>query len=194
MLSVASRMCHVFVWCVIGIVNPHIKACHLLPLAPHSVGWQVKLTPSCELAKAPDSAWIWGYTLYNSGSLYTSLHTFVSKLAVGPCKISLCVIEGNPPLAHESACSTVKLLPPSHFLMAVWMVTSHITGPMHHERLTYVEKRTVSHVQAPISFPLSMTLCSCGFIEIVQFLNAHLLILPADDGFILFCICSAIIS
>ena len=43
----------------------------------------------------------------------TSLHTSVSRLAVRS-RISLCLIVGSPPLAHESACSTVKLLPQSH--------------------------------------------------------------------------------
>ena len=39
-------------------------------------------------------------TACNSSSVHVSLHTSVSKLAVRS-RISFCLIEGNPPLAHE---------------------------------------------------------------------------------------------
>ena len=45
--------------------------------------------------------------------MHTSSHTSVRRLAVRS-RISLCLMLGKPPLAHESACSTVKLLPQSH--------------------------------------------------------------------------------
>ena len=69
------------------------------------------LAPSCELAVAPVRCSV--VTACSSGSMRTSLHTSVSRLAVRS-RISLCLIVGSPPLAHESAYSTVKLLPQSH--------------------------------------------------------------------------------
>ena len=49
----------------------------------------------------------------NSGSVQTSLHTSVRRLAVKSL-ISLCLIVGNPPLGQESACSTENLAPQPH--------------------------------------------------------------------------------
>ena len=45
--------------------------------------------------------------------MHTSLHTSVSRLAVRS-RILLCLMEGNPPLAHESAWSMELLLRQSH--------------------------------------------------------------------------------
>ena len=45
--------------------------------------------------------------------MVSSLNTSVSRLAVRS-RILLCLIVGILLLAHESACSTVKLLPQSH--------------------------------------------------------------------------------
>ena len=55
-----------------------------------------------------------GDTGCSSGSMRTSLHTSLSIWAVRS-RISLCLIVVKPPLAQESVCSTVKLLPQSHF-------------------------------------------------------------------------------
>ena len=71
------------------------------------------LAPSCVLADAP-SSWL-GETGCKSGSTRTSLHTSVSNEAVMSL-ISLCLIVGNPPLAQDSAWSTVKAWPHSHFV------------------------------------------------------------------------------
>ena len=46
----------------------------------------------------------------NSGSVQTSLQTSVSRLAVRSL-ISLCLIEGKPPLGLERTCSTENLAP-----------------------------------------------------------------------------------
>ena len=44
------------------------------------------------------------------GSMHMSWYTSLSRVAVR-LRISLCLIEGNPPLAHNKACSTENLLP-----------------------------------------------------------------------------------
>ena len=49
-------------------------------------------------------------TGWSSGSIFTLWHTSVRRVAVMSL-ISLCLMDGNPPLAHEKACSTVSLLP-----------------------------------------------------------------------------------
>ena len=49
----------------------------------------------------------------NSGSIRTSLQTSVRRLAVRSL-ISLCLIEGEPPLGQERACSTENLAPQPH--------------------------------------------------------------------------------
>ena len=46
--------------------------------------------------------------------MHTSLHTSVRRVAVRS-RISLCLIDGKPPLAHERACSTEKEAPQAHF-------------------------------------------------------------------------------
>ena len=46
----------------------------------------------------------------NSGSVATCEHTSVNNVAVRSL-ISLCQIEGNPPLGHDKACSTEKDVP-----------------------------------------------------------------------------------
>ena len=66
------------------------------------------LAPTCWLAEAPLS---WSdISGCRSGSTQTSLHTSLSSVAVMYC-ISLCLTEGNPPLEHDSACSTLKRFP-----------------------------------------------------------------------------------
>ena len=64
--------------------------------------------PSWRLAEAPVKVLF--DTGCNPGSIHTSWHTSVSKVAVR-LRISLCLIEGNPPLAQDRACSTENLLP-----------------------------------------------------------------------------------
>ena len=45
--------------------------------------------------------------------MHTSLHTSARRLAVRS-QILLCLMEGNPPLAHKSALPMELLLPQSH--------------------------------------------------------------------------------
>ena len=49
----------------------------------------------------------------SSGSVQTSLQTSVRRLAV-KSRISLCMIEGKPPLGHDRACSMENLIAQSH--------------------------------------------------------------------------------
>ena len=46
--------------------------------------------------------------------MHTSLHTSVRRVAVRS-RISLCLIDGKPPLAHDKACSTEKEAPQAQF-------------------------------------------------------------------------------
>ena len=64
--------------------------------------------PACELAVAPISS------SSVTGSVHTSLHTSVRRVAVRS-HISLCLIDGKPPLAQDRACSTEKEAPQAHF-------------------------------------------------------------------------------
>ena len=94
--------------------------------------------PACELAVAPISSS--SVTGWSSGSVHTSLHTSVRRVAVRSC-ISLCLIDGKPPLAQDRACSTEKEAPQAHFdgsLSGVHLVSNHIVGPGHHGRLLCV--------------------------------------------------------
>ena len=123
------------------------------------------LAPSCELAVAPDS---WSDVVgCRLGSMHTSLHTSVRRLAVRS-RISLCLMEGKPPLAHESACSTVKLLPQSHLdgrfegdhpyrrAMASWKAA------LCSEKPCSLRGRAVSQVEAPFSLARSTAFCCCA--------------------------------
>ena len=66
------------------------------------------LAPLVEMAVLPDSSS--DDTSCKFGSTQTSLHTSVNSVAV-MSRISLCLIEGNPPRGEDSTCSTVKLAP-----------------------------------------------------------------------------------
>ena len=125
-----------------------------------------------------------------------SLHTSVNRLAI-KSQISLCLIEGSLSLAHESACSTVKLLPQSHFDGSLdggqpyCRANASRKADLCREKPCSVRGRTVSHVQAPFSFARSAALCSCSnrlfrqATEILCFLNPLFLTLPASDGYVL---------
>ena len=97
--------------------------------------------------------------------MHTSLHTSVRRLAVRS-RISLCLMEGNPPLAHESTWSTVLLLPQSHLdgrfegghpyrkAIASWKAALCSAKPCS------LRGRAVSQVDAPFSWAKSTALCS----------------------------------
>ena len=63
------------------------------------------LAPSCVLAVDKENSS--GETGCNSGSVATCYQTSVNSLAVRS-RISLCLMEGNPPLGQDRACSTEK--------------------------------------------------------------------------------------
>ena len=71
-------------------------------------------------------------TGWSSGSIHTSLHTSVRRVAVRS-HISLCLIDGKPPLVHDKACSTEKEAPQAQF-------NGSLSGvqPGHHEKLLCV--------------------------------------------------------
>ena len=70
------------------------------------------------------------YRLY----IYTSLQSSVSREAV-MSQISLCLRDGKPPFAQESACPVTMHI---HILNADGMVSSLTVGSEHLERQTYV--------------------------------------------------------
>ena len=132
-------------------------------LPPHTQFAEMSsLASSCELAVAPDS-WS-GVVGCRFSSMHTSLHTSVRRLAVRS-RISLCLMEGKPPLAYESARSTVKLLPQSHFdgrfegdhpyrrAMALWKAA------LCNEKPCSLRGRAVSQVEAPFSLASSTAFC-----------------------------------
>ena len=71
------------------------------------------LPPLVEMAVLPDSSS--DDTSCKFGSTQASLHTSVNSVAV-MSRISLCLIEGNPPHGQDSTCSTVKLAPHTQFV------------------------------------------------------------------------------
>ena len=81
-------------------------------------------------------------------------------------RISLCLMDGKPPLAHESACSTLKFLPQSHLdgrfdgdhpyrrAIASWKAA------LCSEKPCSLRGRAVSQVEAPFSLASSTAFCS----------------------------------
>ena len=94
--------------------------------------------PACELAVAPISSS--SVTGWSSGSVHTSLHTSMRRVAVRS-RMSLCLIDGKPPLAQDRACSTEKGAPQAHFdgslSDSIWCPTISV-GPGHYGRLLCV--------------------------------------------------------
>ena len=166
MLSVAGSRCLVLIGGGVGVEDSYIKKGLFKSPPPHTPFAKMSsLAPSCELAVAPDS---WSDVVgCRLGSMHTSLHTSVRRLAVRS-RISLCLMEGKPPLAHESACSTVKLLPQSHLdgrfegdhpyrrAMASWKAA------LCSEKPCSLRGRAVSQVEAPFSLARSTAFCCCA--------------------------------
>ena len=67
--------------------------------------------PSWQLAEAPIRALF--ITGCKPGLIHMLWYTSVSRVAIR-LRISLCLLEGNPPLAHDKACSIDNLLPQVH--------------------------------------------------------------------------------
>ena len=90
-----------------GVENPHIKKV-FSNLPPHTPLAEISsLAPSCELEVAPVRCSF--FTGCSSGSIQTSLHTSVSKLAVRS-RISLSLIVGKPPFAQEKCMLNSKIV------------------------------------------------------------------------------------
>ena len=156
-LSVAGGRCLIPVGGGVGVEDSYIKNV-FSNLPPHTPFAEMSsLAPSCELAVAPDS-WS-GVVGCRFGLMHTSLHTSVRRLAMRS-RISLCLMQGKPPLAHESACPTVKLLPQSHLdgrfegdhpyrrAMALWKTA------LCNEKPCSLRGRAVSQVKAPFSLAI----------------------------------------
>ena len=160
MLPVHCRWCLVSIRGGEGVKYSHVKG--LLKLPPQTpLADTSNLAPSWLLAEAPLS-WS-GVTGCKSGSTHTSLHTSVSRESVMSW-ISLCLRDGKPPFAQESACSTLNLLPhshlegrrdgvqPYHTVRASWKADLCNVNPCS------VRSRTVSQVEALFTFAKSTCL------------------------------------
>ena len=69
------------------------------------------------------------------GSMQTSLHTSDKRLAVRSL-ISLCLIDGKPPLGQDKTCSTENWAPHSHSMGI--KAASHTSSTGRHERRSCV--------------------------------------------------------
>ena len=93
----------------------------------------------------------------------TLWHTSDNRAAVKSL-ISLCLIDGYPPLGHDSTCQTEKWVPQAQFSGAFAGLQPYNVEPKHHKRLLYgaqshilqVHGRTESQVEAPFSWERSM--------------------------------------
>ena len=162
------------------------------------------LTPSCDLAVAPDS-WF-DVVGCRTGSMHTSLHTSVRNLAVRS-QISLCLLEGKP-LAHESVCSMVKFLPQSHLDgrfdgdhlyhrdIASWKAA------LCSEKPCSLRGRAVNQVEAPfpwlvpLLFAVGVAIDCIGLIVacLCSFFGAHFFVLFTDGGLALQLVSNDVIS
>ena len=163
MLSVTSGRCLVLVRGGVRLKTRTSKNVYS-NLPPHTPFAETSsLAPSCELVVAPGS---WSDIVdCRLGSMHTSLHTSVRRLALRS-RISLCLMQGKPPLAHESVCSTVKQLPHLHLsgrfegdhsyrrAMASWKAA------LCSEKPCSLRGRTVSQVEAPFSLAKPTAFCS----------------------------------
>ena len=95
-----------------GVKHPDVKVCSLKSTSPHTICRNIKACTILCIAVAPVKPS--SVTGCSTGSMRTSLQTSVRRVAVRS-RISLCLMDGKTPLAHDSACSTEKLLPHSHF-------------------------------------------------------------------------------
>ena len=96
--------------------------------------------------------------------MHTSLHTSVRRVAVKSL-ISLCLIDGKPPLAHDKACSTEKEAPQAHFDGCLSGVQPYCSAraswkaPLCSAKLCSVSGKTVSQVEDPFSLASFTDLC-----------------------------------
>ena len=75
-------------------------------------------------------------------------------------------MDGNPPFAHDSACSTEKLLPQAHFDgvsegdQPYLRASASWKAPLWRAKPCSVRGRAVNQVEDPFSVAKSMALCS----------------------------------
>ena len=87
--------------------------------------------------------------------MHTSLHTSVRRVAVRS-RISLCLIDGNPPLGQDKACSTENETPQSHFDGSLSGVQPYHSAraswkaPLCKAKPCSESGRTVSHVRGSL--------------------------------------------
>ena len=86
--------------------------------------------------------------------MHTSLHTSVRRVAVRSC-ISLCLIDGNPPLGQDKACLTENETLQSHFDGSISGVQPYRSAwaprkaPLCNAKPCSESGRTLSHVEDP---------------------------------------------
>ena len=96
--------------------------------------------------------------------MHTSLHTSVRRVAVRS-RISLCLIDGKPPLAHERACSTEKEAPQAHFdgslsgIQPYRSASASWKAPLCKAKPCSESGKTVSQVEDPFSLASFIDLC-----------------------------------
>ena len=96
--------------------------------------------------------------------MHTSLHTSVRRVAVRS-RISLCLIDGKPPLAQDKACSTEKKAPQTHFEGSLFGVQPYRSAraswnaPLCRAKPCSERGRTVSQVEDPFSLASFTDLC-----------------------------------
>ena len=94
-----------------------------------------------------------------------TLQTSESRLAV-MSRISLCLIEGNPPLGHDRAWSTEKFLPQAQVVgvregcQLYRSARASRKAPLCKLKPNSRIGRVVSQVEAPFSWARSMDLCN----------------------------------
>ena len=119
-------------------------------------------TPVCASAVGPvRTSFVTGWS---SGSMVTSWHTSVRRVAVR-FLISLCLIDGKPPFAQERACLTEKKKPQAHLVGSLSGVQPYRNAraswkaPLCSAKPCSERGRTVSHVDEPFSLAKLTALC-----------------------------------
>ena len=144
------------------VENPHVKVDFLKGTTPDTVRGDVE-AGSCLGVGHGSCQYIVGHRLKFGLDAHLLAH-FSEEGAVRP-HISLCLIDGKPPLAQDSACSTEKVEPqarlagnlsgvqPYHSARASWK------APLCNAKPNSESGRTVSQVEEPFSLASFTDLC-----------------------------------
>ena len=161
MLPVAGREWSVSVWWGMGVEHSDIEERSFIGSPQNPFAAMSSRAPSWWLAVAPVRISLG--TGCRPGSMHTSWHTSVSRVAVR-LRISLCLIKGNPPLAQDRACSTENLLPQAHFggisdgVQPYLRARASWKAPLWRVNPCSIRGRAVSQVDDPFSFARSTDL------------------------------------